>query len=148
MKLRRQSKISSVLSPCFLSVLILPPVPSPPPSFTCSDSGSDSPKLHLMHQLSGQDSSLALGRLEEWDISTPQHLDWNLCWWWLPLPSSDPSVASLLKRVLQHQTDYNLAVVTVSHSFCFTTHCPCFSSKDFWVTIPPTKDELLSFIKV
>lgn len=55
------------------------------------------PQAHLMHQLSGQDSSLAGG----WKSEISHRLNiltWNLCWWWLPLPFSDPSVASLLER--------------------------------------------------
>lgn len=70
----------AVPPPCFLSIPPTPPpFPSPPPSLHLSlaliPALQWQPQAHLMHQLSGQDSSLAGGRLEEWDISPPEHLD-------------------------------------------------------------------------
>lgn len=65
-------------------------------------------------------------------------LTWNLCWWWDPLPSSDPSVTSSPECVVvQHGQDYELAEVyllSLSHVL-FLFHC--VPSKDFYRQVLP-----------
>lgn len=122
-------------------LLFLPLLQPPNPSLALIPALQWQPQAHLMHQLSGQDSSLA-GR-GGWKSEISHRLNiltWNLCWWWLQLPSSDPSVASSLERiVLQHWRDYDLAVVSHSDSLSFP-RCPRLCSKDFWVTIISERD--------
>lgn len=45
----------------------------------------------------------------------PDILTLNLCWWWLPLPSSNPSVGFSLELILlQHERDYDLVSLSLS----------------------------------
>lgn len=127
-----------------LSQLIPPWLPVPPPhpspfinlSLLCSDSGSAVTPASPSH------ASAVRPRIHHWqeecwksEISRCLNiLTWNLCWWWLPLPSSDPSVASLPERTVSRDID-TIRISLWSTVFLFSLALSHFlSSKDFWVT--------------
>lgn len=135
--------INSSSSSCSFSTSI-------PPSFTRSDSGSAVTAPSPSHASAVRPAFVTRGGGVEGGVrrSEISHrlniLTWNLCWWWLPLPSSDPSVASSPKRILHwHRHDYDLAVVySLSPSFSFSLHPaprPHSSSKDCWVKLISNK---------